>query len=129
MIMKRLILASIAMFQAGAVLAQGLPAREATCVTTRIAKLEHRLQAGEKGSFIADSGSAVVYANGGYQVAYDELPAVGRARVGDAVILCLIRLPRGCPPGDTRGRIYTATDLRTMESWTMADSGHGCGGA
>ena len=31
--------------------------------------------------------------------------------------------------GDARGRIYTTTNLRTLESWTMPDSEHQCGGA
>ena len=109
--------------------ARGLPAKEATCVVTRVKSVEHRLQSGADGSFVPDSGSAVVFENGGYQVSYVELPAVQRSRAGDAVTLCLIRLPRGCPAGDARGRIYTTTNLRTMESWTMPDSSHSCGGA
>jgi len=108
--------------------AQGLPTREGICVRTKIAQLEHRLQ-DEKGSFLPDSGSAVSFANGGYQVSYDELPPVQGSRKGDPVLMCLVKIPRGCPPGDTRGRIYTTTNLRTMESWTMSDSEHGCGGA
>lgn len=109
--------------------AQGIPAKVATCAITRIAALEHRLQAGAGGPFVKDSGSAVRYSNGTYQVSYDELPAVDRSRVGDRVILCLISIPRDCPPGDVRGRLYTATNLRTVESWTMPDAAHGCGGA
>lgn len=109
--------------------AQGLPVKEATCVVTRVKSVEHRLQSGADGSFVPGSGSAVVFENGGYQVSYVELPTVQRSRAGDAVTLCLIRLPRGCPAGDARGRIYTTTNLRTMESWTMPDSSHSCGGA
>ena len=108
---------------------QGLPTREGTCVRTEIAKLEHRLQSGINGPFIPDSGSAVRFTNGGYQVGYKELEAVRHSRVGDPVFMCLIVIPRNCPAGDARGRVYTTTNLRTIESWTMQDSEHGCGGA
>lgn len=110
-------------------IAQEVPTRELTCVTTKIASLDHRLQGGLNGPSIPDSGSAVKFANGINQVSYDELEVVHHARKGDPVLLCLIRVPRNCPPGDTRGRIYTATNLRTVESWTLPDSEHSCGGA
>jgi hypothetical protein len=109
--------------------AQPLPAREGTCVRTRIAAVEQRLRDGPNGPFIAGSGSAVRFANGGYQVAYAEIEAVQRSRAGDAVFMCLVRIPRNCPAGDDRGRVYTTTNLRTLESWTMPDSEHVCGGA
>jgi hypothetical protein len=105
--------------------AEPLPAREGTCARTTIAAVEQRL----RGPFIAGSGSAVRFTNGGYQVAYAEVPAVENSRTGDPVLVCLIRIPRGCPRGDARGRVYTTTNLRTLESWTMADSEHQCGGA
>ena len=31
--------------------------------------------------------------------------------------------------GDNRGKIYTTTNLRTLDSWTLTDSEHSCGGA
>ena len=120
---------ALTVLQAGMACAQGMPVREATCVNTRIAGLEHRLQSGVNGPFLPESGSAVRFANGGYQVAYEELPQLRGARVGDPVTLCLIRIPKNCPRGDARGRVYTATNLRTLDSWTMADSEHSCGGA
>jgi hypothetical protein len=112
-----------------AAIAQGLPASVGTCVQTRIAGVEHRLQNGLDGPFIPDSGSAVRFTNGGYQVSYEELDAVQNSRRGDPVFLCLMAIPKNCPPGDNRGRYYTTTNLRTMTSWTMSDSEHGCGGA
>ena len=87
------------------------------------------MQSGENGPFIPDSGSAVRFANGGYEVGYDELRAIHRARVGDPVLMCLVYIPSDCPPGDARGRTYTTTDFRTLESWTLADAEHSCGGA
>jgi hypothetical protein len=127
--MKFIPAAAISMLWTSAVLAGALPAQEGTCVWTKIAKLEHRLQNGENGPMVPDSGSALQYENGGYQVSYDELDAVHHARRGDRVLMCLISIPHPCPPGDGRGRWYTTTDLRSLESWTMMDSEHSCGGA
>ena len=71
----RIVLTAPIVLWSMAAVAQGLPIREGTCVRTKIARLMHRLQ-DENGSFVPDSGSAVSFANGGYQVSYDELPAV-----------------------------------------------------
>jgi hypothetical protein len=109
--------------------AQPLPTREGTCVRSKIAAVEQRLRDGPNGPFIPGSGSAVRFANGGYQVAYAEIEAVRNSRTGDPVFICLIHIPPGCPAGDARGRVYTTTNLRTLESWTMPDSEHRCGGA
>jgi hypothetical protein len=109
--------------------AQAPPRREGTCVRTRISKVEQRLRDGANGPFIAGSGSAVRYTNGGYQVGYTEIEPVQNSRTGDPVFMCLVRIPRGCPSGDARGRVYTTTNLRTLQSWTMPDSEHECGGA
>ena len=106
-----------------AAMAQDVPTREFTCVKTKIARLEHRLQSGSNGPFVPDSGSAVRFADGLYQVWYDELDAVHQSRNGDPVFICLVRLPQACPPGDSRGRVYTTTNLRTLGSWTMPDLG------
>ena len=125
----RTVLAGVLLVWPVAAGAQPLPAREGTCVRSKIAGVEQRLRDGPNGSFIPGSGSAVRFANGGYQVAYAEIEAVQNSRTGDPVFICLIRIPRGCPAGDARGRIYTTTNLRTLESWTMPDSEHQCGGA
>jgi hypothetical protein len=109
--------------------AQPLPTREGTCARTRIAELEQRLRDGPSGPFIAGSGSAIGFTNGGYQVGYSELEQVRNSRAGDPVLICLVRIPAGCPRGDVRGRLYTTTNLRTLESWTLPDSEHECGGA
>lgn len=77
------------------------------------------------------NGSSVGFANGGYNVSYDTVDAIKNSRVGDHVFVCLMHIPDPdkCPPGDERGRIYTVTNLRTLESWTLPDSQHMCGGA
>ena len=113
----------------GGVSVQDLQVKEGTCVSTRVKSVEHRLQFGPNGLSVSDLGSAVAFENGAYQVSYVELPALQRSRTGDPVMLCLIRIPRGCPAGDVRGRIHKATNLRTLDSWTMPDSERSCGGA
>ena len=108
---------------AGAVAAGPLPKKIGQCTETTVKSVEYRLEGAP------DSGSAISYANGGYQVSYEAVPAIKRSRRGDKIRLCLIELPIDCPPGDERGKIYRATNLRTGESWELPDSEHGCGGA
>ena len=103
--------------------------RVGTCVRTTIREVTQRLEDGVTHRVIPDSGSAVEFANGLYQVSYEQVPAVNQSRRGDPVFVCLMSLPTDCPPGDDRGKLYTTTNLRTEESWTLPDSEHGCGGA
>jgi len=104
-------------------MAAGLPQRVGQCVETRIKEVSTRLEG------VSDSGSAVEFENGGYQVSYDQVPAVDNSRAGDPVTLCLVSIPKGCPPGDDRGRRYRATNKRTHQGWTLPDAPHMCGGA
>jgi len=106
-----------------------IPVRVGTCARTSIRQVTQRLEDGVTHRVIPDSGSAVVLANGLYQVSYDQVGAVNRSRRGDPVIACLVKLPQHCPPGDDRGKLYTTTNLRTEESWTLPDAEHMCGGA
>jgi TPR repeat protein len=76
-----------------------------------------------------DDGSVIELADGHYNVAYDALPGIYRSRRGDAVRLCLIALPKDCPPGDTRGFNYRGLNLRTGLGWNAGDTQHLCGGA
>jgi hypothetical protein len=102
--------------------AEDLPTEIGACSETTIENIGYRL--GDP-----DSGSAISYANGGGQVFYDTIPEIHRSRVGDPVRLCLVSIPEDCPPGDDRGKVYSATNLRTSESWEAPDSQHSCGGA
>ncbi len=104
------------------------PARVGSCATTTIRWIGTRLQ-DENERPIPGTGSAVELANGVYGVSYGRVRAVERSRVGDRVRTCLVSIPRGCPPGDERGREYRTTNLRTRQSWTLPDAAHGCGGA
>ncbi|KQP10122.1 hypothetical protein ASF28_02900 [Methylobacterium sp. Leaf99] len=76
-----------------------------------------------------DEGTTVDLKNGVYGVSYEYVPEIGRSRVGDKVLTCLVSVPKGCPKGDDRGKTYTTTNLRTEGSWTLSDSQHMCGGA
>jgi hypothetical protein len=98
-------------------------------VETKVQKISNRLEDGTTAKPIAGSGSAVDFANGGYQVSYDQVPEVDKSRPGDRVKICLASVPKHCPPGDKRGRVYKTTNLRTNESWTLPDAEHSCGGA
>ena len=109
--------------------ADGVPKRVGECVNTRVYKVETRLQDGETSKPIPGSGSAIEFANGGYQVSYDQLPEVDGSRPGDPIKMCLVSIPKHCPPGDKRGRVYKSTNLRTKQSWTLPDAEHSCGGA
>src|SRR5882757_1415770 len=80
--------------------AAALPTQLGACSETQISALGSRLEGAP------DSGSAVSYANGGYQVSYDLVQALQRSKVGDPIKLCLIQLPTGCPKGDDRGKVY-----------------------
>ncbi len=100
-----------------------LPKKVGECANTTIKSVGSRLDGAP------DSGSAVSFANGGYQVGYDRVPAIERSKRGDPVSMCLVSVPQGCPKGDDRGRTYRTTNQRTHQSWTLADSTHSCGGA
>jgi hypothetical protein len=106
-----------------------LPERVGECARTHISKFEHRLEVGAVHKAVPGSGSAIEFANGLDQVSYGEMAQIDRSRRGVAVLVCLVAIPRDCPRGDNRGKIYTTTDRRTVESWTMMDSQHSCGGA
>jgi hypothetical protein len=100
-----------------------LPKKVGECVNTTIKSVGSRLDGAP------DSGSAVSFANGGYQVGYDRVPAIEQSKRGDAVSMCLVSVPQNCPKGDDRGRTYRTTNQRTRQTWTLADSTHSCGGA
>ncbi|MFZ2030293.1 MAG: hypothetical protein WAU68_08295 [Vitreimonas sp.] len=93
------------------------------CAETTVREIASRLEGAP------NSGSAVTYANGVYQVSYDMIDGITHSRVGDPIHLCLVSLPQNCPPGDDRGKVYQATNTRTHETWSAPDAEHMCGGA
>jgi hypothetical protein len=104
-----------------------IPTSVGQCVNTSVAKVTYRLEA--DGQPIVGSGSAVQYTNKIYGVSYEQVSAVDNSRSGDPVTLCLVSVPMDCPPGDERGKVYEATNLRTHEKWALPDAAHMCGGA
>lgn len=110
-------------------LGPGAPRRVGQCANTVIQRVGYRLQDGSTGRSIPGSGSSIRLANGVVGISYDQVRAVDRSRRGDRVRVCLVSIPRACPPGDDRGRMYRTTNLRTRQSWTLPDSQHMCGGA
>ena len=102
-----------------------LPKEVLTCGGNIISEIGPRLENDPELS----TGFHVWFKNGGVTVDYDTPDAVRNSKVGDHALICLVYIPKNCPPRDSRGRIYTVTNLRTLESWTAADSQHGCGGA
>lgn len=125
----RAISAGLCAIAAAPALAGELPKKIGACAETTIKSVETRLVDGANNEPVPGSGSAVSFANGGYQVSYDTIPAIERSKKGDPVRMCLVHIPSGCPKGDDRGRIYKATNLRTHKSWRLPDSQHSCGGA
>lgn len=109
--------------------ADSLPTKIGQCTNTTIKDIGTRLEDNTTRQPIPGSGSAVDFANGGHQVSYDTIAAVTQSRAGDPVRMCLVSIPRGCPPGDDRGRMYKTTNLRTRGVWTLPDAEHQCGGA
>ena len=102
-----------------------LPKALLTCGGSTITDIGPRLEGDTDNS----SGTSVFFKNNGAQVSYDKVAAILRSKKGDHVLICLVFVPKHCPQGDDRGKIYTTTNLRTLESWTLPDSQHSCGGA
>jgi len=94
-----------------------------TCWVTRVKVVETRLEG------VAGSGSAIEYVDGNVQTSYEAVRGIDHSRKGDRVRLCIAELPRDCPPGDHRGVVFRAVNLRTREHWKEQDYEHGCGGA
>ena len=116
-------LALVAGLPLPALAADKAPTKPGHCVATSIKEITSRLEG------MADSGSAIVYANGIYGVSYDMIPEIEHSKVGDKVELCLVSLPQDCPKGDDRGKIYAALNFRTESNWELPDAEHMCGGA
>ncbi|WP_457492251.1 hypothetical protein [Tardiphaga sp. P5_C7] len=104
-----------------------LPKRIGSCVETTITKMTDRF--GKPLGSASTSGTIVYFANGGHQVSYDTENSIVRSKLGDRVSMCLKSIPKGCPPGDERGKIFNTRNLRTDEAWTLPDEQHSCGGA
>ncbi|MGL5034010.1 MAG: hypothetical protein ACRC6M_09450 [Microcystaceae cyanobacterium] len=105
------------------------PLRVGRCSQTFVAEVATRLEDGETGLAIAGSGTSIRFTNGIGLVSYDTVAAAEASKPGDTVKLCLVSIPKNCPRGDDRGKVYRATNLRTKKTFTLPDSQHSCGGA
>ena len=105
------------------------PPRVGKCSNASVAKVMTRLEDGVTGKPILGSGTSIEFTNGIYLVSYDTIPQAESSKPRDLVKLCLISIPKDCPPGDNRGKVYKATNLRTKQTFTLPDSQHSCGGA
>ncbi|MDG4881535.1 lysozyme inhibitor LprI family protein [Mesorhizobium sp. WSM4884] len=108
---------------------QPLPSSIGGCGITHIATLTTRLGDDPLATAGPEAGSAATFTNGGTAVSYDREPGLASSKVGDPVVMCLISIPRDCPQGDLRGRVYYGVDLAGKGTWTLPDSQHLCGGA
>jgi hypothetical protein len=76
----------------------------------------------------ADPGTIVRFSNSGAQVSMHRENSVVHSQVFDKVNMCLVQVPADCP-NDIRGRVYRTTNLRTKESWSLANDVKSCGGS
>jgi hypothetical protein len=74
------------------------------------------------------SGTSVFYQNGGGQVSYDKIATIVNPTGGTTSSFALC-CTQQLPGRDNRGKIYTTTNLRALDSWTLPDSQHSCRGA
>jgi hypothetical protein len=107
-----------------------LPTTVGQCADTTITSITDRFGAdltpSRKGS---EKGTFVRFSNSGVQVSLVKERSIVRSQVFDKVNMCLVEIPKGCPDGDNRGRLYKTTNLRTGESWSLPNDIKSCGGA
>jgi hypothetical protein len=106
--------------------------RVGTCYQTTVARTGGRFHWNERPPLRTDPHDdelVVEYADGHVMLDWEFNFRVSQWRRGDRVRLCVVSLPRNCPPGDFRGVEYRARNARTGEVWRSGDSAHVCGGA
>jgi hypothetical protein len=105
-----------------------LPRKVGECFETTITSITDRYgddlsQRAKKG---ADPGTIVRFSNSGVQVSLRRENSIIRSQVFDKVNMCLVEVPKECP-NDLRGRVYRTLNLRTKESWSLANDIRNCG--
>lgn len=98
------------------------------CVDTHITEIGTRLTDGNDKP-VPDSGVSIGFSSGLSLVGYSTPPEVKLQHLGDAVRVCLVAVPVGCPPGDDRGKLYRVQDAHLRISYVLPDAQHMCGGA
>ena len=105
-----------------------LPKKVGECFETTITSITDRygedLPARAKKG--ADPGTIVRFSNSGVQVSLRRESSIVHSQIFDKVNMCLVEVPKECP-NDLRGRIYRTTNLRTKETWSLANDIRSCG--
>ena len=106
-----------------------MPGKVGECADTTITSITDRYgedlsPRAKKGS---DPGTIVRFSNSGVQVSMRRENSIARSQVFDKVNMCLVQVPKDCPD-DIHGRVYRTTNLRTKESWSLANDVRSCGG-
>jgi hypothetical protein len=106
-----------------------MPRKVGECFETTITSITDRYgdDIAEHAKKGVDPGTIVRFSNSGVQVSLRRERSIVRSQVFDKVNLCLVEVPKECP-GDLRGRVYRTTNLRTKESWSLANDIKNCGG-
>jgi hypothetical protein len=106
-----------------------MPRKVGECFETTITSITDRYgdDIAEHAKKGVDPGTIVRFSNSGVQVSLRREKSIVRSQVFDKVNLCLVEVPKECP-GDLRGRVYRTTNLRTKESWSLANDIKNCGG-
>jgi hypothetical protein len=106
-----------------------MPRKVGECFETTITSITDRYgdDIAERAKKGVDPGTIVRFSNSGVQVSMRREKSIVRSQVFDKVNLCLVEVPKECP-GDLRGRVYRTTNLRTKESWSLANDVKNCGG-
>lgn len=119
--------------------AKNFPKKVGECVDSAIEDKTTRFE----GAIPGDTGGevSVSFQNGIilYITKMDTLPSSENAdkymystkdfAKGDRVKLCLTELPKDCPPGDDRGKIYSVQNYKNKKTFSGVDAWHMCGGA
>ena len=71
-------------------------------------------------------GTIVRFSNSGVQVSLKRENSIVKSQVFDKVNMCLVEVPKECPK-DLRGRVYRTMNLRTKETWSLANDIKSCG--
>jgi len=122
---SRLLLFSIfTLLQIKPVIAASEPTTANTCANTFVSYVGSRLE----GVSAREAGSAITFTNRLYSDSYN-YQEYGGSKKGDEVTLCLLSIPKNCPRGDDRGKVFSVTNRRTELSFTISKGHHLCGGA
>jgi hypothetical protein len=105
-----------------------LPAKVGECFDTTITAITDRYgdDISPRAKRGADPGTLIRFSNSGVQVSLKRENAILHSQIFDKVNMCLVEVPKECP-NDLRGRVYRTTNLRTKETWSLANDIKSCG--